>query len=399
MTDPLSPHSVPGFRFAGISAGIKKRGGLDLALISCDADAAAAGVFTQNIVRAAPVELAHQRVQAGVARAVVVNSGNANACTGAPGTQAALDSSAAVAAALGVAPDLVLPCSTGVIGQVLPADRIANHADALVAALGADAADFARAIMTTDRFPKVVQCPVETSTGEATLLGIAKGAGMIHPDLDTGLPQATMLAYLLTDARVNAADLRGALLGASQVTFNACTVDGDTSTNDTVLALASGVHAGIATQASLRRAMEQVCGELARLMVRDGEGADHSVAITVSGLSSSEDARRAAYTVATSLLVKTALTGKDPNWGRLLAAAGRSGVRFDPNQASIHVGDVLICQHGMGLGADAEARATAIMKTESYGITLSLGSGPHAFTYTTCDLGHGYVDVNAGYRT
>lgn len=370
-----------------------------MALIACDSDAVAAGVFTQNIVRAAPVEIAHQRVQAGVARAVLVNSGNANACTGDPGTRAALDSSAAVAEALGVSPELVLPCSTGVIGQVLPAERITGHAAELVAALSSDATSFANAILTTDRFAKVVQCPVETSAGSATLLGVAKGAGMIHPDLDTGLPQATMLAYLLTDARVSPGALKAALLSASQVTFNACSVDGDTSTNDTVLALASGVHPGTATRESLEQAMTRVCGELARLMVRDGEGADHSVAITVSGLNSPEDARRAALTVATSLLVKTALTGKDPNWGRLLAAAGRSGVRFDPKRASIHVGDVLICDRGMGLGADAEARATAIMKTDDYGITLSLGEGPHAFTYTTCDLGHGYVDVNAGYRT
>ncbi|MCA9643625.1 MAG: bifunctional ornithine acetyltransferase/N-acetylglutamate synthase, partial [Myxococcales bacterium] len=149
----------------------------------------------------------------------------------------------------------------------------------------------------------------------------------------------------------------------------------------------------------LERAMREVCKELARLMVRDGEGAEHSVAITVAGLTTAEDARKAAHTVATSLLVKTALTGKDPNWGRLLAAAGRSGVLFDPKQASIHVGDVLICEHGMGLGVEAEAKATAIMKTDNYSITLTLGGGSHAFTYTTCDLGHGYVDVNAGYRT
>ncbi|MGE3668379.1 MAG: bifunctional glutamate N-acetyltransferase/amino-acid acetyltransferase ArgJ [Polyangiaceae bacterium] len=399
MTDQKPPYLVPGFRFAGISAGIKKRGGPDLALIACDGDAVAAGVFTQNIVRAAPVEVAHQRVQAGVARAILVNSGNANACTGEPGTRATLESSAAVAEALGVAPELVLPCSTGVIGQVLPAERIVSHAAPLVAELNPDAAAFANAILTTDRFAKLVRCPVETDAGSATLLGIAKGAGMIHPDLDTGLPQATMLAYLLTDAKVSAEDLRAALLAASQVTFNACSVDGDTSTNDTVLALASGVHAGTASRERLERAMREVCKELARLMVRDGEGADHSVAITVAGLTTAEDARRAAHTVATSLLVKTALTGKDPNWGRLLAAAGRSGVRFDPKRASIHIGDVLICEHGMGLGAEAEARATAVMQTDDYGITVTLGDGPHAFTYTTCDLGHGYVDVNAGYRT
>ncbi|MCA9631029.1 MAG: bifunctional ornithine acetyltransferase/N-acetylglutamate synthase, partial [Myxococcales bacterium] len=248
LTEHEPSHLVPGFRFAGIDAGIKKRGGPDLALIACDGDAVAAGVFTQNIVRAAPVEVAHERVAAGVARAVLVNSGNANACTGDPGTRATLESSAAVAEALGVAPDRVLPCSTGVIGQVLPAERIVSRSAALVAALTPEADGFASAILTTDRFPKIVQCPVETSAGAATLLGIAKGAGMIHPDLDTGLPQATMLAYLLTDAKVDVGDLQAALLAASQLTFNACSVDGDTSTNDTVLALASGVHPGTASR-------------------------------------------------------------------------------------------------------------------------------------------------------
>ncbi len=391
-------HSVAGFRFAGIEAGIKKRGGLDLGLIACDSDATCAALFTQNLVRAAPVTLAYERARAGSARAVLVNSGNANACTGQPGMQAAIDSTAALAAALSVAEERVLPCSTGVIGQLLPSDKIAAHAGALVAALSEDAAAFAASILTTDRFAKVVQCPVEAPSGTATLLGIAKGAGMIHPDLDTGLPQATMLAFLVTDAKISAADLRAALLDAGQATFNACSVDGDTSTNDSVIALASGKGAAV-SRAAMNQALHQVCAELARLMVRDGEGAEHAVAITVTGLHSHADARQIAEVVAGSLLVKTALTGKDPNWGRLLAAAGRAGVRFDPSQAQIHVGDVLICDRGMGLGSHAEAQAGAIMRTDSYGITLTLGDGAHAFTYTTSDLGHGYVDVNAGYRS
>src|SRR5690606_8733736 len=211
-------------------------------------------------------------------------------------------------------------------------------------------------------------------------------------------PQATMLAYLVSDAKISSVDLQAALLESGHATFNACSVDGDTSTNDTVIALASG-QGGEVDRAAMTQAMHTVCGELARLMVRDGEGAEHAAAITDAGLHSPSHARQVAKVVAGALLAKTPLTGKVPNWGRLLAAAGRSGVRFDPDQAKIHVEDVQICDAGMGLGSEAEARATAIMRTESYGITLTLGDGAHAFTYTTSDLGHGYVDVNAGYRS
>ncbi len=394
----MTTYQVDGFEFAGIAAGIKKRGGLDLGLIAARGGAKAAGVFTQNLVRAAPVTLCHQRVQAGEARAVLVNSGNANACTGEPGLQAARDTTQVVASALGVDPEQVLPCSTGVIGQLLPTQRVAEHAAALVQALSPEADAFSEAILTTDRFPKIVSVNFDTTLGPARLLGIAKGAGMIHPQLSDGLPQATMLSYLLTDAQVPSEALRRALITASKHTFEACSVDGDTSTNDTVLLLASG-RRGEPRAGALEAALDEVCRELARLMARDGEGAEHSVDITVTGLASDAEARQVATVISTSLLVKTALFGRDPNWGRLLAAAGRAGVPFDPARAKIQIGEAWVCDQGMATGGDAEARATAVMQAEHYGITVSLGDGPGRFTYTTCDLGHGYIDVNAGYRS
>lgn len=390
--------SIPGFRFGAVEAGIKKRGGLDLGLILAEQPVVAAGVFTQNLVLAHPVVVAHERVQGGKARAVLVNSGNANCCAGPAGDAAVAATTEALAKAVGVGPELVLPASTGVIGQALPASRVVEALPALLESLSDDYDRFAESILTTDRFAKTAQVELETEGAAATLAVIAKGAGMIHPDLATGLPQATMLAFICTDAVVARADLEAALLQASQLTFNACTVDGDTSTNDTVLALASG-KAGRATREQLTRAMETVCGDVARKMVLDGEGAEHAVDLIVSGLDTAGDARQAAFTMATSLLVKTALSGCDPNWGRLLAAAGRSGVRFDPKAARIWVEDVLIVQNASPEGPEAEARATEIMQRDRYTIRVELGPGPASFRYITSDLGHGYVDVNAGYRS
>lgn len=384
-----------GFRFAAVSAGIRKDWRIDLALAVSNERAVAAGVFTRNLVRAAPVEVAMRRVVAGRARAVLVNAGCANACTGAPGEAATLGSTAAVARALGVEPDEVLPASTGVIGALLPADEIAAKAGELVAGLSVEGWDaFSRAILTTDRGPKLASAELP---GGGSVLGIAKGAGMIHPDL--GPPHATMLAFLFTDARVEHAALQRVLEAASELTFNAASVDGDTSTNDTVLALASGKSGSAPTEAELGAAFQSVCGELARAMVADGEGANHVAEIVVTGLGDAAAARIVARTVATSLLVKTALFGNDANWGRLLAAAGRAGVAFDPRRAEIRVNDVVIVEGGVAVGTDAEKRAAEILAGPSYTITLALGDGPGRASYLTSDLGHGYVDVNAGYRS
>jgi len=389
---------VPGFRFSAISAGIRKDGRIDTALAVADANATVAGVFTRNLVRAAPVTLAMDRVRSGTARAVLANSGCANACTGQPGFSAAESSTGAVAGALGIDPQSVLPASTGVIGVVLPAARIVDASQALVQGLSADKSDeFARAILTTDRWPKVASKTLSRAGKSATLLAIGKGAGMIHPDV--GPPHATMLVFIFTDAEVEQGELQAALEQASDDTFNSCTVDGDTSTNDTVLAFASGVSGLKLDRAELQPALFEVCDVLARSMVKDGEGSEHMVEIRVSGLPDAGSARSVARTVATSLLVKTAIFGRDANWGRLLAAAGRAGVAFDPNLAAIRIGDAEIVKHGLSTGPAAEARASEILRTPEFTIELSLGSGPGSARYLTSDIGHGYIDVNASYRS
>ncbi len=289
----------------------------------------------------------------------------------------------------------MLPASTGVIGAVLPAEKILKKTGELVERLSPDGVDdFALAICTTDRWPKIAEA---TLPNGARVLGIGKGAGMIHPDV--GPPQATMLVFLFTDAVVEKAALSRALFAAADRTFNAITVDGDTSTNDSVVALASGASGLTASADELTVALTEVCGSLARSMVRDGEGAEHVIEIKVTGLPNVEDARTIARTVATSLLVKTALFGRDANWGRLLAAAGRSGVRFDPGQARIAIAGVEIVRSGLAIGGEVEAEAQRRMTNEAYTVEFSLGSGPGTFSYFTSDLGHSYVDVNAGYRS
>ena len=390
MTQPIA-----GFRFSAVSAGIRKDGRVDVALAAADRPVTAAGVFTRNLVRAAPVTVAEERVQRGLSRAVLVNAGCANACTGEPGHRATLETTRGVALALGADEAEVLPASTGVIGAVLPAEKILKKTGELVERLSPDGVDdFALAICTTDRWPKIAEA---TLPNGARVLGIGKGAGMIHPDV--GPPQATMLVFLFTDAVVEKAALSQALFAAADRTFNAITVDGDTSTNDSVVALASGASGLPASAEELTLALTEVCGSLARSMVRDGEGAEHVIEIKVRGLPNVEDARTIARTVATSLLVKTALFGRDANWGRLLAAAGRSGVRFDPGQARIAIAGIEIVRGGLSIGGEVEAEAQRRMANEAYTVEFSLGSGPGTFSYFTSDLGHSYVDVNAGYRS
>ncbi|WP_437681207.1 bifunctional glutamate N-acetyltransferase/amino-acid acetyltransferase ArgJ [Sorangium sp. So ce131] len=390
----MSFEPVAGFRFGAVSAGIRKDGRIDVALAVADQPAVVAGVFTRNLVRAAPVEIAMQRVRSGRARAVVANSGCANACTGEAGWKAALDTTRAIAQAVGASEDEVLPASTGVIGAVLPAHRIVERVPDLSASLSPKGyLDFAQAICTTDRWPKLSQ----RKLGAGTLLGIGKGAGMIHPDV--GPPHATMLVFLFTDAVLDLAEANEALVAASDVTFNACTVDGDTSTNDTVLLLSSGASQRRVSRDELLPRLTEVCGDLARSMVADGEGSTHVAEIRVRGLSTRDEARAVARTVATSMLVKTALFGKDANWGRLLAAAGRAGVPFNPAEAQILVGGIPIVQRGGPVGPEAELKANEVLARDTYVIELVLGSGPGDFAYLTSDLGHGYVDVNAGYRS
>ncbi len=388
---------VPGFRFAGIAAGIKANGKFDLALAVADEAVGAAAVFTRNVVCAAPVELARARTRAGTLRAILVNSGNANACTGVPGRKAAVSACESVARALGVPAKTIVPASTGVIGALLPASKIALAAPSLVAALSADgAADFARAIMTTDQWRKVAVARPTIGGKKCVVLGIAKGAGMIHPDM------ATTLGFVFTDAGAPPAMLRRILRRAVDATVNAVSVDGDTSTNDTILLAAAGAtaraKAGLGEK-RLAAAVEEVLAALGESIVRDGEGARHVVRFEVSGLATDDAARKVAKTIATSPLVKTAIHGRDANWGRILAAAGRSGARFDPSRAAIAVGDTTIVRRGMPVGAEAEAEAARTMAGAKYTIRVALGAGRGKAHYLTCDLGTEYIAVNASYRS
>jgi glutamate N-acetyltransferase/amino-acid N-acetyltransferase len=392
------PSPVQGFRFSAVSAGIRKDGRVDLALAVADKPVVAAGRVTRNLVKAAPVLVASERLQKGLVRGVLVNSGCANACTGEPGLEAARRSTSAVARVLGAADAEIVPASTGVIGALLPADKIEARVSELVLKLSPTAIDdFALAICTTDRWPKVAYATIETPKGKASLLGIAKGAGMIHPNL--GPPQATMLCFLFTDAIVERPELEGTLMEGVDHTFNACSVDGDTSTNDLVVALASGASGVVAHAEELLPAIHTVCDTLARSMVRDGEGSEHAVDIVVKGLASDDDAARVARTVATSMLVKTAIFGKDANWGRLLAAAGRAGVAFDPSASGVSIAGIEIARGGLAVGSEAEVEAQRRMAQETYVIELVLGDGLGNGRCVTSDLGHGYVDVNAGYRS
>lgn len=400
MTDRLPV--VAGFRFAALPCGIKKKAGaLDVGLIVADEPVPAAAVLTTNIVRAAPCELTAERVKAGKLQAVLVNAGCANASTGKPGLLAARVSSKAIAEALEIDEANVAPSSTGVIGVVLPAEKIVARAADLVADLSAEGAErFSRAIMTTDRWPKTAHRKVKLGRSEATILGIAKGAGMIHPNM------ATTLGYVVTDAKASPAFLRRALRDAAEQTFNRISVDGDTSTNDTIVLMASG-EAGNATltgrdTASARfvEALVEVLSDLGRSIVRDGEGAEHLVRIDVLGATSDAAAVEVARTIATSPLVKTALHGRDPNWGRIMAAAGRAGVRFDPLHAEVRIGDVVVYSKGVPVGDEStERRASEVMSRAEYGITVRIGRGRGRGHYDTCDFGHEYVTINADYRS
>jgi glutamate N-acetyltransferase/amino-acid N-acetyltransferase len=392
------PITVAGFRFAGIAAGIKTNGKLDLALLEAEGSVAAAGVFTRNRVQAAPVLLARDRLRRGRARAVLVNSGNANACTGVAGLEAARRTTAAVAERLGADPEDVIPASTGVIGTPLPVDTILSAADRLVRALSPEGAgDFAEAIRTTDRWPKIASVEVRLGRESARVMGIAKGAGMIHPDL------ATTLGFVVTDAASSPTLLRSLLRAAVEPTFNAISVDGDTSTNDAIVLLASGrgprVRPNSREAKALGAAITEVLGALGESIVRDGEGARHVARIEVEGLSSHRAARQVARTIATSPLVKTALHGCDANWGRIIAAAGRAGIQLDPNAVEIRIDEETIVRNGMSVGRDAEQRAAKILQRPRYTISVRLGRGKGKAHYLTCDLGPDYVAVNASYRS
>ena len=393
------PPIVPGFRFGGIAAGIKKRGGPDLAVIVADEVVACAGVFTRNLVVAAPVVQSRGLLaQAPFARAVLVNSGNANACTAEIGERDAAEMATLVAGVLGCASRDVQVCSTGVIGAPLPMERIRAGVPNVLAEVSPEGLPaFARAIMTTDTRPKLRWACAEIGGRTVTVAGACKGAGMIHPDM------ATMLGFVVTDAPIAAAELVPMWQRVCGRTFNAISVDGDTSTNDTALCLASGRAGGApfagAELEALSALLEGVAGELAKDIVRDAEGATKLVAITVRGAASESDARRAASTIATSPLVKTAVHGEDPNWGRLVAAAGRSGARVEVERVRVQIGDATLFSEHRWHGAEAEKAAHAVMQRPEFEVTLDLGLGEFAHTVYTCDFSADYVRINADYRS
>jgi glutamate N-acetyltransferase/amino-acid N-acetyltransferase len=389
---------VHGFRFAGVRAGLKKRGP-DVALIVADRPAVTAGVFTQNRVQAAPVKVSRRRLARGLASAVLVHAGNANACTGRRGLETVLRSTGLVARLLGVPAARVLACATGRIGEQVPRPRLLAGVRAAAAVLSPHGfAAAARAITTTDAFPKTAVRRLRLGGRAVTVAAMGKGGGMIAPDM------ATLLVFVLTDARLGHAVASRALRSAVAETVNTITVDGDTSTNDTVLLLASGragnrpPAAGSGDARRFTRALAAVLGEIARLVVLDGEGATRAVDVVVRGARTDADARRVARTVADSPLCKTAFHGGDPNWGRFVMAAGRAGVAFDPERVDVAVGGVTVCRRGRPL-AGTRARAAARMRRREFTVELDLHAGRGTARVLASDLSTAYVHFNAAYTT
>jgi len=387
-----------GYLTAGIAGGIKKNGTEDLGLIFSKVPAAAAGVFTKNRVQAAPVLLDRSRIQSGRCQAIVVNSGNANCCTGEQGLRDAEEMARLTAMALDIAPELVLVASTGVIGEPLPIKKIQRAVPALVDGLQAGNFDgLARAIMTTDTVPKIVSKSGRIGGQTYTLTGTAKGAGMIRPDM------ATMLCFICSDVAISVDRLQKALTAATAKSFNRITIDGDTSTNDTVLIMANGLSgAAVKTEDQMKTfqaTLDSVLMQLAKMLVKDGEGATKLVNIIVKGALSDEDAYRVADTVSHSNLVKTALFGEDANWGRIMAAVGRAGAAVDPDKIDIFFGKVQMVKDSAGRGKSAEAEATKILKKPEFDITIDLHVGSGQAAVLTCDFSVDYVKINADYRT
>jgi glutamate N-acetyltransferase/amino-acid N-acetyltransferase len=388
-----------GFLASGVRAGIRKRFP-DLALIVAPDGADAAALFTRNRFPAAPVILSRAALarSRGRVRAAVVNAGCANAITGAPGILAARRVREKAARAVGCPPDEIFLASTGVIGVVLPDAKVRNALPAAVSRLSASGLEAAsRAILTTDTGPKVASAVFRDGGRLGRVVGFAKGAGMIHPDM------ATMLAFVLTDVSATPEFLKAALREAADASFHAISVDGDTSTNDTVLLLASGKGGGERLGAAregpeFRRALTKVCRALAEMIVRDGEGATRVMAIDVRGARSAREARLAAHAVATSPLVKTALAGGDPNWGRILAAVGRSGARFSPRRVALSAGNLRLVVNGCPT-VYREPDAAKIFARDTVPIRIDLGAGNASASLMTCDLGHDYVSLNADYRS
>ena len=413
MSD-LSQFVIPrGFRFGGVKAGLKKSGRTDFALIVADSPASAAAAFTGNRVKAAPllVDAEHLHATGGKVRVAAINAGNANCAAGQPGLDAARATCAAAAETFSCKPEEVFPSSTGVIGVPLPAEKLIAALPELAKAIGSQSDHFqqvAEAILTTDTVEKTAFARIEVSTPEiegsgeiqqeVRIAAVCKGSGMIHPQL---VPHATMLVYVLTDAAIEPATLDSYLRDAIDVSFNRISVDGDTSTNDTVLLLASGASGAPIGRdnAQFAKALSQVCTSLARQIVADGEGVSHVVELRIEGAVSDADALRVAKAIAHSPLVKTAWAGCDPNWGRLMAAIGYSGAAIDPSTIDISFGDLPICRNGGRAPAYDETAAHAYIQQPEFSVAIDLHQGDGKCTFWTTDLTHEYIRINADYTT
>ncbi len=403
MSD-ISEFLIPkGFRFGATKAGLKASGRTDFAVIVADAPANAAAAFTGNRVKAAPllVDQEHLRATGGKVRVVAINAGNANCAAGQAGLDAARATCEAAAEVFGCTPQEVLPCSTGIIGVPLPAEKLIAVLPALARKVGSESDHFqglAEAILTTDTVEKTAFARVEIDGKEIRIAGTCKGSGMIHPQL---VPHATMLVYLLTDADATPAALDGYLRKSIEVSFNRISVDGDTSTNDTVLLLASGAS-GVKLDGGhpeFGHALTEVCTSLARQIVGDGEGISHVVELHIEGAANDADALKVAKAIAHSPLVKTAWAGCDPNWGRLVAAIGYSGAEIDPERIDIWFGELRICRDGGRAAEFDEQAAHAYLRQEEFSISIDLHQGPGSCIFWTTDLTAEYVHINADYST
>jgi glutamate N-acetyltransferase / amino-acid N-acetyltransferase len=392
-----------GFRFAATACGLKKTGALDLALLSSDVPASAAAVFTQNLVVAAPVVVskAHLKASKGRMRAVIVNAGNANCATGTAGYATSVKTVEETARHLRCKPQEVFVCSTGVIGVPLPVEKVLRALPGITRNRRPSArsfAEFSLAICTTDTVPKTETASFKMAGRRIHIVGCSKGAGMIHPNM------ATTLAFVATDANISPSLLQRTLREVTTRTFNAITIDGDTSTNDTLLVLANGaagapsIKPGSAAHRAFSHALEDVCQSLALQIVADGEGAQRVIEIEVRGAKSETAARRISQTIATSPLVKTAFAGGDPNWGRIFAAAGRAGVKFDPARVDIHMAGIPVLRRGQPLEFNERAASNRLLE-KNVQIIMNLHAGRASARYWTCDLTAEYVRINASYRT
>ena len=389
---------IDGVRFAAVEAGVKYAGRKDVMLAVCDPGTAVAGVFTRSATRAAPVldcQAKLRRAAADTGAAILVNAGNANAFTGRNGMAATDAVVTSVADATGLPPARVFTASTGVIGEPLPKDRITRKIGDLVATLSPNAiGDAAQAIMTTDTYPKGAEAVCDVAGQSVTIAGIAKGSGMIAPDM------ATMLVYIFTDAQIGRDDLQALVSRLNDRTFNCITVDSDTSTSDTLLCAATGASGvDVTGSTAFSDALHSVMLDLAHQVVRDGEGATKFVEIAVTGAASDADAKTHGLSIANSPLVKTAIAGEDPNWGRIVMAVGKSGAAADRDALSIRFGDVLVADRGWVSPNYQEADGAAHMTGEHIRIGVDIGSGTGSATVWTCDLTHGYISIFADYRS